>query len=601
MANRKVGPQKEEKKEVNKWFQRVELATKFRDSDGRKSAWKNMKRYYRNFFDDKSVSVNLIFSHGRQLIPMLYFKNPVVECTGLWRGWERRAKLQEAVDNMLLQEMRVKEQLKLIIQDAYLYDYGVRKVGYDSQFGYDPTASLWKAVFAELGVTLGEEELVEFNTYVISELPFFLRVPPRRFLVDPDVEGPTLDTAEWCIEEFYRPLEDVKEDDRYTIPKELRASHFLSTDSSGNVVVSPKTQGYPKEAGTSKSDVERLKMYEIWDKRKQKVLVLADGCDAFLREQEDVWGLKNFFPYDKLSFNPISDEHYSVSDAMYVERQQLDYNDVKTQEAFHRRRANTKFLGKQGMIDPAEKDKLMSGEPMAYVETNGVPGQDVITITPSMSRDIFAGAQEIRQDFQEILAMGRNQLSQEMGKRKTASEAMIIQQYTELRSDERRDMIADFLLRVVYDVNRLIYKFKDTEDIIKLVGPEGEEWETWSGERLEGEYAIRMLPNSMLPMTKEMYRQKIERLLQIHAANPYINQKELTRLHLDSFEEFDTNKLLLQQPNTMQPMIDFRPGKGKFSEEGGGGGMEEVPNVAPQEQMGQQQAAAIGAEEGGLP
>jgi hypothetical protein len=561
MASRKVGPQKEEKKETSKWFQRIELATKFRESDGRKAAWKNMKRYYRNFFPDNVTSVNLIFSHGRQLIPMLYFKNPAVECSALQRGYERLAKLQEAIDNMLLQKMRVKEQLKLIIQDAFLYDYGIRKVGYDTQFGYDPTASLWKTVFQELGVELKEEELTEFNTYVISEMPFFLRVPPSRFLMDPDVEGPTLDTAEWCIEVFYRPLEDVKEDDRYTVPKDLRPSHLLSQDSSGNVVISPKTTGYPNEKGTQRSDVERLRMFEIWDKRKASVYVIADGCEAFLREQKDEWGLENFFPYDKLCFNPISDEHYSTSDAMYVERQQLDYNDAKTQETKHRRRANTKFMGKQQALDPAEKEKLMSGEPMAYVEINGVPNQDVVTITPNMSRDIFAGVGEIRQDFQEILAMGRNQLSQEMGKRKTASEAMLINQYTELRSDERRDIIADFLYQTVKDVNRLVYKFKDTEDIIKIIGSEGEEWANWSGDVFEIESAIRILPNSMLPMTKEVYRQKIERLLQIHAQNPYINQKELTRLHLDSFEEFDTNKLLLQQADVMQPMIDFRPGK----------------------------------------
>jgi hypothetical protein len=145
-------------------------------------------------------------------------------------------------------------------------------------------------------------------------------------------------------------------------------------------------------------------------------------------------------------------------------------------------------------------------------------------------------------------------------------------------------------------VNRLVYKFKDTEDIIKIIGSEGEEWANWSGDVFEIESAIRILPNSMLPMTKEVYRQKIERLLQIHAQNPYINQKELTRLHLDSFEEFDTNKLLLQQADVMQPMIDFRPGKSKSEE----GLPEALPNVAPQEMAGQGQAAAIGAEEGGL-
>lgn len=559
---------------VDKWRGRIKLSTTYREADGRKLAWENMKKYYRNMFDPATVSVPLLFSHGRQLIPSLYFVNPVVEVTALQRGWLRRAKTLEAVDSMLMEKMRVKEQLKLIIQDAFLYDYGVRKVGYDAEFGYDATGSIMKELMKELGVDLPDEKAVEFNTYITSEFPFFIRVPPTRFLVDPDTEGPGLETARYVVEEFYRPVEDVLEDDRYEIKEldKLVPSHQIQSFG-GKIVISPVTYQQPGagETGTNaKSDLNRLKLYEVWDKVEKRVMVLADGYPGFLREQKDEWNLKNFFPYDKLCFNPVSDEHYSVSDAMYIERQQVELNDIRTQEMYHRRKENLKLLVSKGFLSLEAKGKIEKGTVGPIVETNAPMGQvgaNVFPLVPNMSRDIFKASDDIREDMREILAFGRNQMGVEMGRKKTATEAMVIQQNVELRSDERRDIVADFVTRSVHDINRLVFKFWDTNDVIRLIGPEGEEWQTWNGQFLEGEYALRILSNSTLPSTKQQYQQKVGALAQKYIGHPLINQYELLRLDLDSYEEFDTSRLLLTKPNYNQP-LDFRPGQRKGDESG---------------------------------
>ena len=562
-----------EVKEVQKWQTRIQIGKNFRDAEGRKDSWRNLKNAYRNFFKDEVISVPLLFSHGRQMVPFLYFKNPSVECTPLQRGFERKAKLLEAVDNMLLREMRVKEQLKLIIQDAYLYDYGIRKVGYDSEFGYDATGTLWKELFAELGMELSEEEAKEYNTYVIREFPFFLRVPPRRFVVDPDVEGPTLDTARYCIEEFFRPLQDVLDDDRYDVPKDLKATHMLGKDSQGNSVISPKTMGYgrsdPKVG--MKSDVERLRMWEIWDKETLERMVLADGHNGYLLKTEDVWNLDTFFPYDRLCFNPVSDEHYSTSDAQYIEKMQYEYNDSRSQEMLHRRKENTKWMAKRNVLKPEEKAKFQQGKPGILVELDGVPGQDLVPVTSTMSGDIYRVAADIRNDMMETLATGKNQLSQEMGKRKTAHEAMLIDQYTQIRGDERRDIVADFLGRSIIDINKLVFKFWDAPDIIKIVGPEGEAWLEWTGEDLEGKYAIQVQPASTMPHNKEQWKQTVEKLYQMLAGNPFVDLREMTKILLDSYEEFDTNRVLMQMPGMRPSMADFRPGKAKMQDEGAPG------------------------------
>ena len=562
---------KGEEKEVTKWWERVKIGEEFRNSDGRKEAWENMRKYYKNQFAPEIVSVNLIYSHGRQLIPSLYYQNPVVEVGALFPGWEQKAKILEAVDNALLKKMRVKEQLKLIIQDAYLYDYGIRKIGYDAEFGYDPTSGVWAQLFEELGMEMTEDERLEFNTFILEEKPFFLRVPPNRFVVDPDTDGPGLETARWCAECFYRPLEDVLKDDRYEgVPKDLKATH-IQHNQGQSVVISPKKEGVDYGDMKFGRDKERVKLWEVWDKEEKKVYVMIEGMKKFARQVEDQWGLQNFFPYDRLCFNPISDEHYSVSDAMYIEKQQLEYNDATTQEQLHRRKENLKIIWEEGTFSEEEETKLMSGNVGAGVKsrpnTVGGPNAKIMTIAPSMSRDIVQSRAAIREDIREILAVGPNQLGQEMGRRKTASEAMIIDQSVKIRGDERRDLIADFLGRAIDDINRLLFKFWDTPEVVKVVGPEGEAFEEWTGAYLESEYALRILPNSTLPESEEQYKQTLTQLYQMLNGDPYVDQKELRRLLLDSYKEFDTNRLLLQQPNEMQPMnMAITPGQAKHGD-----------------------------------
>jgi hypothetical protein len=177
-------------------------------------------------------------------------------------------------------------------------------------------------------------------------------------------------------------------------------------------------------------------------------------------------------------------------------------------------------------------------------------------------------------------------MSQEMGKRKTAHEAMLIDQYSQLRSDERRDIVGDFLTRSIKDINRLIFKFWDTPDVIELVGEEGKEWETWTGEDLQGDYAIQIVPNSTLPHTKEQYKQKVTQLYQLLQGNPFINLKEMTRVLLDAHEEFDTSKLLLNQPGEAPSMADFRPGQAKMQDEAGQSMGPGSPPTAPAEAAG---------------
>jgi hypothetical protein len=286
---------------------------------------------------------------------------------------------------------------------------------------------------------------------------------------------------------------------------------------------------------------------------------------------------------------------------MYVEKQQVELNETVTQEMYHRRKENTKFFAKSGVMSPEAKAAFEKGKPLILVEvdTPGAIQEAVHVISPSMSQDIVMSRQTIRNDFQEILSMGKNQLSQEMGRRKTAKEAEIIDQYANLRSDERRDIVADFIERSISDVNELVFKFWDVPDVIEVIGPDGSAWEEWTGESLAGKYSVDIVPNSTIPQTRDLYRQKVERLYQSVQGNPVVNLREMTALLFDAYDEFDTSRLLLHAPGEAPSMADFRPGK-PHRQEQKQGQPTGTPNVPGMGNMGEI-AGEQGREFGGNP
>jgi hypothetical protein len=82
-------------------------------------------------------------------------------------------------------------------------------------------------------------------------------------------------------------------------------------------------------------------------------------------------------------------------------------------------------------------------------------------------------------------------------------------------------------------------------------------------------------------------------LYQTLQGNPFINLKEMTRVLLDSYKEFDTSKLLMTQPGEAPSMADYRPGKAKMQDEGG--------SEAGGPQAGMQPEGAASVPMGGMP
>ncbi len=151
----------------------------------------------------------------------------------------------------------------------------------------------------------------------------------------------------------------------------------------------------------------------------------------------------------------------------------------------------------------------------------------------TIPKDLFVAAQAIVQDVRETVGFSRNQFGEfnSQSGDTTATEANIVRQASEIRVDERRDMVADMLVEVMETVHQIIFKFWTEETVVDVVGPGGAPiWVRLAPSLLkEGRYNIKVDPDSSVPETRALREAKAVQLYQLLRTNPLIDPVQLTQ------------------------------------------------------------------------
>ena len=237
----------------------------------------------------------------------------------------------------------------------------------------------------------------------------------------------------------------------------------------------------------------------------------------------------NFFP---VVFNNDDEAFWGIPDSAIIEPQQLEINEIRTQAMKHRRAAIVKLLAERGSIKPGEIAKMTDEEVLAVIVA-----EDASRIKPLQVADIpqslVPWAEQVLSDVRLLLGFSRNQAGELVPKSgdTTATEARIVQQASEIRVDERRDMVADLLVDMTRAMHEIIFSFWKQEQVIDLVGPAGVPiWVKFSGDMLKnGQYEVKVDPDSSIPQTRGMREQKAMQSYAVLKDNPLIDPYKLTQ------------------------------------------------------------------------
>ncbi len=530
--------------DLNDWKGEIRRAKLYLEHQGRMEKWRRYRNWYRNVYPSGVVSVNKVFGVGRAIVPQLYFKSPTIVCRARKPMFSQMAKVLEAVDSWLIDHIGFKMQVKQMILDAYQVNVGVGKVGYHSIATELPTPSpeTTEAVAEMLGAAPQEleDELQRrrwsYHDYIRPDSPWFLRIRPQDALVPwgyyDEHEVP------WMAFRIIRPLEDVKHDPIYHNTSRLAPNVKPDTGTAG--VVSPNLFG--KEASG-----DFVEMFEIWDKRDGMVHVLSIDHDKWLRNEDHQMEIHGV-PGSILRFNPDGEDFWGVSDVEQIHKQVIELNENRTHEMETKRLANVKGLIDTNIIDEAELTKLEKGKPGPLVRTNG-PAQGAFTqFSITVPPDLYRIDDIIDKDIREVIGFSRNQSGEFDVPRRTATEANIVREASLLRSDERRDLVADLIKEVFQDkMHPLIFQNWTQQRTIEVTALGG--WIKYTGEQIKGDYDVTVVPDSTLPVSKQQEQQLAIQALQMFNNDPWIKQRRLRERVLETFKEIipDPSELLLSE------------------------------------------------------
>jgi len=478
-----------------------------------------IKDWYGNKFPPGLLTVNLLFSFGRSVVPQLYFKNPVSSVTIKRPGFGDAQMTLQTVDDRLMQLMRLKETMKKMIVSAFCFSRGVVKVGY-----VDEVDNLGMTQSGMLPHYRRQDRLSPGRPYVAH-------FQTKDFAFDSDVSD--IDDSAWFAMKFDRSHGQLKEDEG---PLGTYMKDKLSED-----------------------DDEMEPFWEVWDKYTGKFHIQHEKDLVEDPQDFEVW------PFYKLDFNWVPEMPLGVSDAELILDLQKEYNEIKTQIHQHRRISLVKLLARKGALDQEAKAALKDGEVGPVVEVEGAVGESITPFAPQIPTDLFTTANTNEQDVRAVIGFSRNQLGETGPSKKTASEANIIQQQIMIRLDERRDMCADVIGDVLHAVNSIILERWAPETAVDY----GAEQTAWAKlVSVKDTYTVTIVPDSTLPLSRQVKQAEAKEMYVTLRDDPLIDPLRLRLKLLEAFETADLSLINQQAVAQLQAVQSQLAGQGQAIEQG---------------------------------
>ncbi len=546
--DKKISKSEKDLKEITVWRDRIERGKKLRDKHVKEA--KRYIKYYKSQqwdenspFKEKPVT-NLIFATVKSQLPFLYFQNPKWYVTPKSGHEEDKDKIKENAKTAEIylnyytnENMRItlKKQTRLAILDGFFL-FGCLKTGYVKSMvinenygkpkilGYEGEVPIYDIDDAG-NVEIDEDEEITLNEKFVSR-----RISPASLIFDTECPN-YFEDGRYIIEEISLPLQDVKNDKKYDNTSDLEPSYMIKRGTN----LSDSDMG-KSEYSELQEDLKRTTLYEIWDIEHDKLKVIAEGHDKWLRNEETPIGIERH-PYTFLQYNDVPDEVYPLSDIRVLKSPQDEYNKSRAMEIIHAKRYGRKFGYIEGMIDEDELSKAESGEDGTFFKVKELPLEKVIEPMPDAPLDqaVYVGTQNSKADF-DRLAVTNEFDRGVVERRKTAYEASKISGSSDLRKEDRRALIEDFMAETGNKLLQSMQANLSPQEAVPIAGKNRAiNWATIDKTNLDGEFNVRVEVGSMTAKLPEQERQEFVGFMQsLSQFPPEMIQK---KLNLDSLLE----------------------------------------------------------------
>ena len=503
------------------WMQQWHQGEEDRRAKIKQDAWATYMQYYRNEYAAGIYPKNMLFVMARTMVPRIYYRNPKISIVPRMPGPQQQAfsKILERVDNILVDAMNLKVEMKRMVNASFFQSMGVMKLLFGAEFAPTPIAGLTETPVSKLGMR------PEYRPSIVRNMPYVKNIPTQDFVMAEGIQE--FEDSFFYAHRIVRYWDDLENDERFPEFKKYAKKKTGVT-----------SMGDKDPLGTQDKSRRMVELYEFRDRRTRKVILLApdvmpEGKPLLFSDDE----LQTPYSSPFYIFTPNIDvEHpYGVSDADILICAQEQLNDIKTKIHQHARVSIVKWMSEKNAITVDEAEKLLNENVGTVVQVANARG-----LTPIESHHIPAALlkqeQSIMEDIRELVGFSRNSMAQFQAKSHgpTATEVSAVNNASDLRIDERRDMIADNIVTMFKDIHKVIFRHWTEPQVVKILGENGLPlWVEFTGRMLEeGSYDVLIEPDSAVPETREVRESRASRLYQELVSNPHIDGQKLTRYRL---------------------------------------------------------------------
>lgn len=588
----------------------LDASQKWRKDEQYEATWRLLIDLYRGkqftpnelALEDK-IMVNIAFSTKNVIAPSVSINYPQFSVLPRLPQDELGAEIAEQGLNYWWRRYRFHPEVRRAVDDWIILGHGWVKVGYRYETAEQPIAP-------EVADRMLQEQMEQVDEYVaetgdagnvpseddvaaslpatepvpVKDEPFVERVSPFDIFVDPEAIAVT--DLRWICQKIVMPVDDVKKNPAFK--KSVRSK--VEADSALN----PRWRD-DQRLGTKVADsLKRVTIYEFYDLANGLFSVFCKDADDFLVEPRDlpyVYGN----PFIMLRNYDVPDEFYPLGDLEMIEPIQRELNETRSDMMNHRKRYRRAWIAKRQHLDQQARDVLESNEDnrIAYIDDD-VPLTDVIAPLPVSSVDaqMYGYTAVIEGDVELVSGVSEYQRGAMSETRRTATEAAMIQDAVNARSQDKLSTIEIWLGDVAEHVLKLMQTFLVGEQMIRIVGEEGVLWQPFTREQILGEFDFEVEAGSTQPRNETQRRQQAMMLFQ--TVQPFIgsvvNPVEIANYLLkEGFGIKDPERFMI-------PQLPMGPGVGPDGQPADDPSMalpQPGPNMDPRTLLDSQQEAQV--------
>jgi len=469
------------------------------------------RRYQRTINDQWSETENVVFSNATTMLPMLYAKNPTVECTATATVNEDFANTCEKLINAVLgmktaPGLNLKSKARRGVLWAMLTNNAYMKVDFVSkQDSSEQAMTELKELSAKYATAKTKKEIkqIEGQLQALEEKVGLLNpsgpkaklISPFRLIIDPTSIEPDHSDANWIAEFDYLPTDYINAvygtDKEGQVVSVYEPTHVLKGSTNGTDVddeisnfsifrkdpdEEAKNYGYASDKAFRTAC--HTKVWWIWDKTTRRVFLYAANKWTWpLWVWDDPLKLIEFFPYEHLWFHETPDGSQPKGEVTYYLDQQDAINDINSETARARRWVKNNIFFDKNKISQDDANMVLNG-PDGTARGVDVPEgmklADVIFsfTPPAISRPELYDSTSKFAAINRITGISDAQKGAQFKTNTTNDAIDFYQKNVDIRVDEKIDAIEDWIGMIAWKILQLLAQQWTTEDVAGIIGAE---------------------------------------------------------------------------------------------------------------------------------